>query len=65
MLHSLSGHFSCAELLKPIDYREKDWSQEPNNGGCPVNIVTPGAMRYYKELSTPFMRYVLTLDVTG
>lgn len=57
VIQSLSDHFSCTELLTPVEYREKDWSKETYNGGCPVDIVTPGAMKYYNELSTPFMRY--------
>ena len=56
LLYSLSGHFSCTDLLEPIDYVENNWSQEPFNSGC----SPPDAMTYYKKLSTPFMRQVLT-----
>ncbi|EDQ91514.1 uncharacterized protein MONBRDRAFT_23499 [Monosiga brevicollis MX1] len=38
-----------------IDYKEKDWSQEPFTGGCPVNIMHPGDMNLHswEQLRAP------------
>ncbi|XP_022093603.1 probable flavin-containing monoamine oxidase A [Acanthaster planci] len=52
---------SLAEFLgpkarDPLDYCEKDWALESYNGGCPVNIMTPGAMTFHSGLRTPFFR---------
>ncbi|XP_070580699.1 probable flavin-containing monoamine oxidase A isoform X2 [Ptychodera flava] len=42
---------------KPIEYADKDWGQEPYNGGCPVNVMMPGAITYFHEaLRKPFDR---------
>ncbi|XP_062410643.1 probable flavin-containing monoamine oxidase A [Sardina pilchardus] len=30
-----------------IHYIEKDWSQEPYSGGCPVNVMVPGMLTYF------------------
>ncbi|XP_067936733.1 amine oxidase [flavin-containing] A-like [Watersipora subatra] len=50
VLKSLSEHFQIKELLQPIEYVEKDWAKESYNGGCPVNTVSPGAMKFYSQL---------------
>lgn len=34
----------------------QDWALESDNGGCPVNIMTPGAMTFHSGLRTPFFR---------
>ncbi|XP_063067468.1 probable flavin-containing monoamine oxidase A [Engraulis encrasicolus] len=40
-----------------IHYVEKDWSQEPYSGGCPVNVMMPGMLTYFHPgLRTPFGR---------
>jgi len=51
------AYFFGNEALDPLEYAEKLWSEEPYNGGCPVNIVTTGMMKYYSKLiRTPFGR---------
>ncbi|KAG8010847.1 Amine oxidase [flavin-containing] A [Nibea albiflora] len=35
------------EAASFIHYGEKDWAKEPYSGGCPVNIMVPGALTYY------------------
>ncbi|XP_033630696.1 probable flavin-containing monoamine oxidase A isoform X1 [Asterias rubens] len=56
VLDSLA-EFIGPKAKEPLDYLEKDWALEPYNGGCPINIMTPGAMTYfYKGLRTPFGR---------
>lgn len=57
MLQNLSDHFGIPELLDPIDYGEKDWAQEEFIGSCPVNIMSPGAMRFHKELRSSPHKY--------
>lgn len=37
------------EALQPLEYVEKIWSSEPYNGGCPVNVASPGVMVYMSE----------------
>ncbi|XP_071949079.1 probable flavin-containing monoamine oxidase A [Antedon mediterranea] len=32
-----------------IDYVDKDWAEEEYNGGCPVNIMTTGAMTLFHD----------------
>lgn len=44
---SLAEFFNCPEMLSPVEYAEKDWAKEPYNGGCPVNFITGGAMKYF------------------
>ncbi|XP_033116821.1 probable flavin-containing monoamine oxidase A [Anneissia japonica] len=40
-----------------IDYADKDWSEEPYNGGCPINIMTTGAITLFHDaLRKPFDR---------
>ena len=35
----------------------QDWSKEAWNGGCPVNVMVPGAMTNYGDcLREPFLR---------
>ena len=43
VLHSLSEFFG-PEALDPLEYSEKNWNDEPYNGGCPVSVGTPGMM---------------------
>ncbi|XP_038066065.1 LOW QUALITY PROTEIN: probable flavin-containing monoamine oxidase A [Patiria miniata] len=51
------AEFFGPKAKEPLDYREKDWALEPYNGGCPVNVMTPGAMTYFHGgLRTPFDR---------
>ncbi|KAE8284868.1 Amine oxidase [flavin-containing] A [Larimichthys crocea] len=35
------------EAASFIHYEEKDWAKEPYSGGCPVNVMVPGALTYY------------------
>uniref|UniRef100_T1IXY1 Amine oxidase n=1 Tax=Strigamia maritima TaxID=126957 RepID=T1IXY1_STRMM len=43
------------DALEPIDYAEKVWSEEPYNGGCPVNVMVPGVMKYVpKDFRKPY-----------
>lgn len=45
------------EALTPIEYSEKRWHLEPYNGGCPIDTVPPGMMRYFSSgLREPFRR---------
>lgn len=54
VLQTLSKFFG-SEVLSPLDYLEKDWNEEPYNGGCPVNVVTPGiATSIVPSLFHPF-----------
>ncbi|XP_038066143.1 probable flavin-containing monoamine oxidase A isoform X2 [Patiria miniata] len=55
VLDSLAEFFG-SKARDPLDYCEKDWALESYNGGCPVNIMTPGAMTFHKGLRTPFDR---------
>ncbi|KAK2156776.1 hypothetical protein LSH36_205g02007 [Paralvinella palmiformis] len=41
VLHSLSELFG-KQALDPIDYKEKNWDEEPYNHGGPVSVATPG-----------------------
>lgn len=43
------ARFLGPEALTYVDYVDKDWSEEPYNGGCPVGILPPGMMRTYEE----------------
>jgi monoamine oxidase len=53
---------NLAECLGPeamdcIFYKEKNWAEEPYNGGCPVSTVMPGAMTCFASgLREPFQR---------
>lgn len=31
-----------------VDYVDKNWSEEPYTGGCPVGIIPPGMMHHYE-----------------
>lgn len=46
VLQSLAAAFG-EEALDPIQYLDKDWSKEPYNGGCPVNVMRPRALLYF------------------
>lgn len=35
------------EALNAIDYRDKDWSKESYNGGCPGTVMRPRTILYY------------------
>ncbi|XP_033116806.1 probable flavin-containing monoamine oxidase A [Anneissia japonica] len=40
-----------------IDYVDKDWAEEPYNGGCPGNFMTTGAITlFFKSLQKTFDR---------
>lgn len=54
VLHSLANFFG-PEALSPLDYFEKNWNEEPYNGGCPVSVGTPGMMTHLgSALRKPF-----------
>lgn len=56
VLLSLAKFFGT-EAAQPLEYAEKIWSEEPYNGGCPVNLATPGMMQYFnKHLRMPLGR---------
>ena len=49
--------FFGPEVFDFLDYVEKDWREEPYNGGCPVSVGTPGIMTYFAPaLRKPFGR---------
>ena len=41
MIYSLVELFG-EEARDVLDYAEKNWNEEPYNGGCPVSVGTPG-----------------------
>nr|XP_054762647.1 probable flavin-containing monoamine oxidase A [Lytechinus pictus] len=55
ILNHLADFFGPA-AKKPIDFLEKDWASEPYNGGCPVSLMTPGAMANWDTIRTPYGR---------
>jgi len=56
ILKSLKLFFG-PEAEHPLDFFIKDWSQETWNGGCPVNVMAPGAITNYGDcLREPFNR---------
>lgn len=56
ILKSLKLFFG-PEAEHPLDFFIKDWSQETWNGGCPVNVMSPGAIINYGDcLREPFNR---------
>ncbi|XP_030840277.1 probable flavin-containing monoamine oxidase A [Strongylocentrotus purpuratus] len=55
ILNHLADFFGDA-AKKPIDFMEKDWALEPYNGGCPVSLMTPGAMANWDTIRTPHGR---------
>ncbi|GAB6020412.1 hypothetical protein CHUAL_003112 [Chamberlinius hualienensis] len=56
ILQALANCFG-EEGLKPLEYIEKNWTDEPYNGGCPVNIGAPGSMKYMSgNFRNPFLR---------
>ena len=60
VLHSLSEFFG-PEARDCIEYVEKDWHEEPYNGGCPVSVGTPGIMEFIgSALQDPFQRLAPT-----
>ncbi|KAJ0015507.1 hypothetical protein NQD34_009127 [Periophthalmus magnuspinnatus] len=40
-------HYLGPEAHSFIHYEDKDWAQEEYNGGCPVNVMSPGSLTYY------------------
>ena len=45
------------EALNPVEWLERDWSQEPFSRGCPVAYMTPGTLTAYgRALQQPFGR---------
>ncbi|KAL3876065.1 hypothetical protein ACJMK2_033949 [Sinanodonta woodiana] len=48
VLKSLSEFFG-EQVFKYVDYREKNWSEEPYTEGGPVCCVGPGAMRNFNS----------------
>ena len=46
ILESLSKMLG-EKVMKPVDFREKDWGLEQWTGGCPVNVLQPGVGRFY------------------
>jgi monoamine oxidase len=46
ILKSFATYFGD-EALKPIDYFEMNWSDEPWNRGCPVAVPGPGVYTSY------------------
>lgn len=56
ILKSLKLFFG-PEAEHPLDFFIKDWSQETWNGGCPVDVMVPGAITNYGDcLREPFNR---------
>lgn len=56
ILKSLKLYFG-PEAEHPLDFCVKDWSKEEWNGGCPVNVMVPGAVINYGDcLRQPFLR---------
>ena len=48
VLESLASYLG-PETVDYLEYREKDWSQEPYSGGGPVCVGTPGMMTSLNE----------------
>jgi len=56
ILRALSQFFG-EEALSPVDFAEKNWTNEPYTGGCPVNVASTGVMQHmHDSLKTPFGR---------
>lgn len=56
ILKALKLYFG-QEAEHPLDVSVKDWSKEKWNGGCPVNVMVPGAVINYGDcLREPFHR---------
>jgi len=56
ILKSLKSYFG-PEAEHPLDFCVKDWSKETWNGGCPVDVMVPGAVINYGDcLREPFLR---------
>ena len=58
---ALSAHyaekFRCPELRHPVNYVEKNWSEEEYSGGCYVSLFPPGALTQFgKEIRRPYRR---------
>ena len=54
VLHSLAQFFGGA-ALDCLEYAEKNWNEEPYNGGCPVCVATPGVITHIAPgLRQPF-----------
>ena len=53
--------YSTKSMIPNIDlsvfFPTQDWGKEPYNGGCPVNVMSPGAISYfYDGLTQPLDR---------
>ena len=49
--------FRCPELRHPVNYAEKNWSEEEYSGGCYVSLFPPGALTQFgREIRKPFRR---------
>lgn len=56
ILKSLKFYFG-SEAEQPLDFFIKDWFKENWNGGCPVNVMVPGAVTNFGDcLREPFHR---------
>lgn len=64
-------HSSCSlcKFLSTINWISvpQDWAQEKWNGGCPGNIIVPGALTNYGDcLRDPFLRWAnVDLELVG
>jgi hypothetical protein len=47
-------------VLDPIDYIEKNWSDETYVGGCPMHGTSPGVMGWFHHIRSSFQRYLIT-----
>lgn len=43
-------------VLEPIDYVEKNWSDETYVGGCPMHGTAPGVMGWFHHIRASFQR---------
>ncbi|KAK3737557.1 hypothetical protein QZH41_017754 [Actinostola sp. cb2023] len=64
VIKSLSRYLG-PDTEQPLDCAIKEWSQEEWNGGCPVDVMVPGAITNYGDcLSEPFKRLVTAINYT-
>ena len=47
------ARFLGPEALNYVDYVDKNWSEEPYNGGCPSACLPPGNMENLARISEP------------
>ncbi|CAI4223597.1 unnamed protein product [Auanema sp. JU1783] len=52
--NDLMRFFGEKAMLEFVDYKDKVWSKEPFNGGCPVSSLPPGCMEYWQSYRDPF-----------